>query len=104
MAIKSNLNVNVGDTETELISSTETNTLEERIFRIGNGDKEISVTTWGSNPGMDWEEIKTKTIIANGYDTIKLDVNHFFNCKLTGNTTSSGEVSIVDAFFNYLTS
>jgi hypothetical protein len=103
MAIKSNLNVNVGSAETELIESTETNTLAERIFSIGNGEKEISVTAWGSNPDEDWIEIETKTIGPNGYDTIVLGANHFFNCKLTAKTASSVNISIVDAYFTYTT-
>lgn len=101
MAIKSYLNVNVSDMETELISSTETNTLQERIFSIGNGDKEISVTAWGSNPGTDWEEIKTNTIGAQGYERIVIMKNHYINIKLTGKTTNPGDISEVDAYFNY---
>jgi len=49
MAIKSALGVEVGDTETEIIESTLTFTDEDRIFGVGNGDKEIIATAWGSD-------------------------------------------------------
>ena len=101
MAVKSNLNVNVGDTETELIGSTATATMEDRIFSIGNGLKEISATAWGSNDGASWEEIETKTISARGYDTIIIMRNHYINIKLTGKTTNQGDTSIVDSYFSY---
>lgn len=101
MATKSNLNVSVGDTETELIESTATDTQEDRTFSIGNGDKEISATAWGSNSGTSWEEIESKTIDPSGYETIILGSNHYLYVKLTGKTTTSGDTSIVDAFLTY---
>jgi hypothetical protein len=101
MAIISNLNVNVGEMETELIGSTETNTHEDRVFHVGNGEKKIEVTAWGSNPGEDWIVIETKTINAEEYGTIVLGSNHHFYCKLTGKTLNPGYTSIVDAFFTY---
>lgn len=101
MVIKSNLNVSVGDTETELIGSTETDSNQDREFRIGNREKEISVTAWGSNPGEEWEEIETKTIDSHLYDIIIILRNHYINCKLTGKTTNQGDTSMVDSFFTY---
>lgn len=101
MVIKSNLNIDVSNEITELIESTATNTLADRIFSIGNREKDIEVTAWGSNDSSAWELIQSKTIIALGYETIELDVNHFINCKLTGKTINQGETSKVDAFFNY---
>jgi hypothetical protein len=101
MATKSNLNVNVDDNETELIGSTETDSNQDREFSIGNGEKEISATAWGSNTTTDWEEIKTIIIGPHGYDKIIILRNHYFNCKLTGKTTNQGDTSIVDAFFTY---
>ena len=101
MAIKSNLKVDVSDSDTELIESTETNTLADRIFSVGNGVEEISVTAWGSNPGTDWEEIETKTIRPGEYDTIVLGGNHWWNVKLTGKTTNQTVTNQVDAYFTY---
>jgi hypothetical protein len=101
MAIKYNLKISVRDTDTELIDSTATNSLQDRIFCIGNRENEISVTAWGRNEESDWEIIETRTIGPHMYDTIELDVNHFFECKLIGNTISSQAAGIVDAFFIY---
>ena len=101
MAIKHNLNVNVGREDTVLIDSTATNSLADRIFFIGNRNEGISVEAWGRNEDEEWVKIETRTIGAQGYDTIELDVNHYLDCKLIGKTTSSSRTSSVDAFFIY---
>jgi hypothetical protein len=101
MAIKSNMNVEVGDTETELIGSTATDSHEARTFSIGNKEKEVEVKAWGSPDNMAWQEITSKTIAPEGYDTIILGVNHWWYVKLTGKTTNPGDTTHVDVYFTY---
>lgn len=101
MTTKSRTNVNVVDTETEIIESTNTNKSEERRFAIGNGEEEIIATLWGSNDNQSWEEVESKTIISNGYEIIILGPNHFWHVKLTGKTTSPGKSSIIDGYLTY---
>ena len=101
MVLKLNLSVENKYTETELIEPTETNTREERMISIGNGDKEINVTIWGSNDKIHWKRIVTRTIHAKRYETIILREDHHRHVKLTGKTTKRGDTSKVDAFFTY---
>lgn len=101
MATKSNLNVEVGDIETELIESTLTSTDENRTFGVGNGEKEIKATTWGSNDNQNWEEEESKTIAPRDYETLIVGINHFPRVKLTGRTTTPDETSILDAYLTY---
>ena len=46
MATKSNLNVEVGDTETEIIESTLTSTNEDRTFGVGSKDSYLSPSSF----------------------------------------------------------
>jgi hypothetical protein len=101
MATISNLNVEVGDTETDLIESTETSTNEDRAFGVGNGAKEIIATIWGSDNNEDWNEEDVRPMPPNIYDTLILGAHHYPYVKLTARTTSSGETSIVDAYLTY---
>ncbi|UCG69434.1 MAG: hypothetical protein JSV09_16975 [Thermoplasmata archaeon] len=101
MATISRLNVEVGDTETEIIESTATVTSEERIFGVGNGDKEITATAWGLNDEGIWVVIESKIVTPKAYEKIILGINHYFHVKLTGRTNVSGEISFVDGFLTY---
>ncbi len=101
MATISNLGVEVGNTETEIIESTHTSTNEDRIFSVGNREKEIVTTAWGSDDNQNWEEVESKTITPRSYDTLVTGMNHLPYVKLTGRTTTPGETSIVDAYLNY---
>jgi len=101
LATKSVLGVEVGDTETEIIGSTETSTSEDRVFAVGNRTKEIIATAWGSDDGQNWNEEVSKTIPPGGYEILILGAHHFPRVKLTGRTTTPGEKSIVDAYLTY---
>ena len=101
MATKSRLNVEVRDTETEIIESTKTVTSEERIFGVGNKDKEMIATVWGSNDEENWEQVESKTVGPGSYENIIMGNNHWFHVKLTGRTSITGEVSIVDGYLTY---
>ena len=101
MATISRLAVEVRDTETEIIESTHTSTNEDRIFGVGNGEKEIIATIWGSDDGQNWNEEESKTIPPGSYEILKLGPHHFPRVKLTGRTTAPDETSIVDAYLTY---
>ncbi len=101
MPTKSALGVEVGDTEMEIIESTETVTSEERRFGVGNGEKEIIATAWGSEDDQNWEEIESKTVAPHSYETIMGGISHHSYVKLTGRTTTPDETSIADAYLTY---
>ncbi len=101
MATISGLGVEVRATETEIIESTLTSTSEDRIFGVGNGEKEIIATVWGSDDGQDWNEEESKTIPPRVYEILILGLNHYPRVKLTGRTTTPGETSIVDTYLTY---
>jgi hypothetical protein len=101
MATKSRLNVEVKDSETEVIESTYTSTSEERNFGVGNGEKEIIATVWGSDDNQTWDEEDSKTIAPSNYDTLTAGTSHYPYVKLTCRTTTSGEISIVDGYLTY---
>lgn len=101
MATKSRIDVEVKDSETEIIESTATVTSEERRFCVGNKDRAITITAWGSNDNQNWDEVQSKNIGPNTYDTIILGPNHYWHVKLTGKTTSTGKTGAVDAFLIY---
>ena len=101
MAIKSRLNVEVGDTETEIIESTETDKSEDRTFGVGNGDKEIIATAWGSDDGENWQVEESKNVAPSSYKVLIVGNNHFPFVKLTGRTTSATETSVVDGYLTY---
>ena len=93
-------NVEVGDTETEIIEAHETPHDKDRIFSVSNGDKEIEVKAWASEDGTDWEVRETKTISANETATLIVGAFIYF-VKLTGKTTTTGDISEVDACLIY---
>jgi hypothetical protein len=101
MVTKSTLKVSVVHTETEIIESTRTVTSEERRFGVGNGDKEIIVTAWGSDDNQNWEEIESKTVEPHTYVILIAGPSHWWNLKLTGRATASTETSIVDGYLEY---
>ncbi len=101
MATRSVLKVEVGDSDTEIIGSTETSKNEDRIFVVGNGEKEIIATAWGSDDGQNWVEEESKTIPSDNYDVLVVGNNHFPRVKLTGRATNSDEASVVDAYLIY---
>ncbi len=101
MTTISRLNIEVGDTETELIESTLTSTNEDRTFGVGNREKEIKATVWGSNDSLNWNEEESKTIPPGSYEILILGTHHFPKVKLTGRTTNSDETSVVDAYLTY---
>jgi hypothetical protein len=101
MATKSNLGVEVGDTETEIIESTYTSTNVDRVFGVGNITKEIIATAWGSDDNQNWVEEESKTIGPGEYKILIVGIHHVPFVKLTGRTTAPGEKSIVDTYLTY---
>ncbi|UCE73245.1 MAG: hypothetical protein JSV56_09435 [Methanomassiliicoccales archaeon] len=101
MITKSNLGVEVSYVETEIIESTETVKNEERRFGVGNGDKEIIAEVWGSDDNQTWEKDDSKTIDPGDYATLRSGPSHHPFVKLTGRTTVSGEMGIVDGYLIY---
>lgn len=101
MITKSNLDVEVRDTETEIIEPTRTVTTEERRFGVGNRGKEIIATAWGSDDSENWEKIESKTVGPNEYAILTAGPSHWWHLKLTGRTTTSGETSTVDGHLVY---
>jgi hypothetical protein len=101
MTTKSRLNVEVGDTETEIIESTETVSSEERKFGVGNGEKEIIATAWGSDDNQNWHEEDSATIGPGRYKILIVGPSHDPWVKLTARTSGSGETSIVDGYLTY---
>lgn len=100
MPIITRENVEVGDTEIEIIEAHETPHEKDRIFGVSNGDQEIEAKAWASGDGETWEERETKIISPN--KTSSLTVGPFiYYVKLTGKTTTSGTTSTVDASLTY---
>ena len=101
-AVKESLDVEVGNSETEIIDSTYTDKYRNRKFRIENGENVIIATAWGSNDQVTWEFWKSDTIDPYKTDTMVLGLNHYWYVKLTGRTTGDPDsTSIVDAFLTY---
>ena len=101
MPVITSENVEVGDTETEIIEPQETDKEKDRIFSVANHGAEIEITAYGSNDGGEtWEERGSKVIPENHSDThvVALDV---FIVKLIGKTTNPGAISNVDASLVY---
>ncbi len=71
---------------------------------MGNGEKEIIATIWGSDDGQNWNEEESKTIPPGNYNTLVVGNHHFPKVKLTGRTTTPGETSTVDAYLTYIES
>ncbi len=101
MVVKSNLDVEVGDTETEIIESTQTFTGEDRTFGVGNGSKEIIATAWGSEDNVNWVEEDSKIIAPEEYKVLVVGPSHNPRVKLTARTTTPVEPSIVDGYLTY---
>ena len=101
MPIKSNLNVEIRDIETEIIEVTLTDSSKERRFGVGNRGKEIIATVWGSDDNQNWEEMESKTVAPDGYVTIFGGLSHHPYVKLMGRTTIPGETSVVDGYLTY---
>lgn len=99
---KSNLGVEVGDTEIEIIDSTRTDKRYDRTFSIGNTDNEIEVKIWGSDDNQNWEQLQSKIIPPNGYGILIEGPEHDPYVKLTGKTTNPGNTTIVDGFLTYM--
>jgi hypothetical protein len=101
MAVKSNLNVEITGVETEIIEPTQTYTGENRSFGVGNRDKEIIATAWGSDDNENWEEEDSATITPEKYKGLVVGPSHNPWIKLTARTTTSTETSIVDGYLTY---
>ncbi|TEU00788.1 MAG: hypothetical protein E3J23_01640 [Candidatus Stahlbacteria bacterium] len=101
MVVISNLDVEVGDTETQIIEPTQTFTGENRTFGVGNRDKEIIATAWGCEDGVNWVEEDSKTIAPEEYKVLVVGPTHYPWLKLTARTTTSTETSIVDGYLTY---
>jgi len=89
-------NVEVSDTETEIIEPQETDKEKNRIFTVLNGENEAEFKVYGSNDRENWEERDSKVIEANGTYTLVCGPAVWV-VKLVGKTTTSGQTSIVDA-------
>ncbi|MFX0208414.1 MAG: hypothetical protein ACFFDT_20695 [Candidatus Hodarchaeota archaeon] len=101
MVTKSVLGVEVIGTEIEIIGPIETSKKEDRIFGVGNGEKEIIAAAWGSDDGQNWVEEESKTIPPGNYKILVVGNNHLPHVKLIGWTTTPGETSVVDAYLTY---
>jgi hypothetical protein len=97
MGSKSVTNVEVGDSETEIMDPTEVDAKVEKSFSVDNGDKEIIAIAWGSIDGTGWTLVDQKTIAPSGNGILVVGPNHFINVKLTGRTTTLATTSSVDA-------
>jgi hypothetical protein len=97
MGTKSVTGVVVSSTETEIIESTRTDASVEKSFNVDNGDNEIIAKAWGSENGIDWSVVDTKTIAPRENGILIIGPNHFIDVKLTGITTSQFATSSVDA-------
>ncbi len=104
MAVKSNLNIEVTDTETEIIESTQTFTGENRTFGVGNKTNEIIATAWGSEDNQNWMEEDSKIIAPKEYKVLVVGPTHNPRVKLTARTTTTGETSTVDGYLSYTVS
>ena len=89
-------NVEVSDTETEIIEPQETDKEKNRIFAVSNGENEAEFKVFGSNDKENWEERGSQIIEANGVGTLVCGPTVWV-VKLVGKTTTSGQTSIVDA-------
>ena len=93
-------NVDVGDTETEIIEPHETPHDKDRIFSVSNREQEVKVKAWASEDGETWEERETSVIPANNTGSLTIGPRIYW-VKLTGKTTTSGTTSTVDACLVY---
>ena len=100
MPIITRENIEVRDTETEIIEPQETDKEKDRILSVSNGDYEIELKAWGSNDGETWVEKDTLIIPANNTGSLTVGPN-VRSVKLTGNTTTPSTTSIVDASLTY---
>ncbi len=101
MVTISNLGVEVGSMETEIIEPTHTNKNEDRIFRIGNGETEIQATVWGSDDNQNWSEERSETVAPYEYKIMVVGPHHAPYVKLTGKVTSVTGTGNVDGFLTY---
>lgn len=103
MTVKEVEDVTVYDIETEIIDSTYTDKWRNRIFKIENGENEITATVWGSNDDENWEYWDSITVDEDDTDTLVMGRNHYWYVKLTGKTYQEPLMSIVDASLAYHT-
>jgi hypothetical protein len=92
--------VEVSDTETEIIEPYDTPRDINRTFDVSNGEEAIIATAWGSNDGDNWIEKDSKPIRPNSSDSLVVGPTVCW-VKLTGKTMSGGTTSIVDATLSY---
>lgn len=101
MGSASATNIEVSSTETEIIGSTETNKNENRTFTVQNGEKQIEAIAWGLDDNEVWQIEDTKTIFPREGDVLVVGLTHCPRVKLTGRTTSSEGISIVNATLTF---
>jgi hypothetical protein len=97
MGSKSVTDVEVSDTETEIIESTETNKNDNRTFTVQNGEKQIVVTAWGLDDNQIWQIEDTQVIAPRESNVLIVGPSHAPRVKLTGRTVTQSDISIVDA-------
>lgn len=100
MTIITQEDVEVTDTETEIIEPQETPSEKTRHFAVVNGENEIEVKVWGSNDCERWVERDSRTIEANGAGALICEPTVCW-VKITGKTTTSSTTSIVDVYLFY---
>jgi len=93
-------NVEVQDSETEIIEPQETDKEVDRVFEVTNGDIEIEVKALGSNDNQTWELRDELIISANNQGTLTAGP-HVNWVKLVGKTTVPGTTSIVSATLSW---
>jgi hypothetical protein len=101
MTVKSSENVEVNNTETEIIEPTDTDKNENRTFSVENGDKQIIASAWGLDDNQTWQVEDSKPILPNDTGILVVGPTHMPRVKLTARTTMVTDISIVSATLTY---
>ena len=90
-------NIEVTDSETEIIGATEADHTKDKNFSIQNGDTDIEAKAYSSPDGTNWTLKDTKMISGGSSGELKIEWNMNIQVKLTGRCIESGKTRTVDA-------
>ena len=93
--------VEVTDTETEIIGSTQVDADKHKIFVVQNGDNAIETKAYGSENGTDWTMKDMKRIEVNMISALLVEKNMCIYVKLSGRTLEPDTESIVTAILEW---